>query len=220
MKSTTPRERSRLARVRAALLVAVLSLGAGARAQNLLGPAGSTRIEASVRVSQARAAIRRGDEPEAVRLLRESIRLDATPEALRELAMILERRNERRAAAELWTRLSGLGRSQTDRAQAAERAELLRRTPSMLRVWVLPVDASRRARVWFDRDAPRNVPVGGAEALVEGGPHRVRVESPGYEPFEVMVPTAYGEAREVAARMQRVGERPDAGAQPDAGRDR
>ncbi|MBL8678232.1 MAG: hypothetical protein JNK05_03660 [Myxococcales bacterium] len=196
------------------------ALSETAGAQGALGSAGSSRIEASVRVSQARAAIRRGDELEAVRLLRESIRLNATPEALRDLATILERRNERRAAAETWTRLAGLGRSASERTQAAERAELLRRTPSMLRVWVLPTDASRRARVWFDRDVPRNVPVGGAEAVVEGGPHRVRVESPGYEPFEVMVGTAYGEAREVVARMQRVGERADGGAAVDASGDR
>lgn len=164
---------------------------------------GVSRIEATVRVSQARAAIRRGDANEAIRLLRESIALHATPEALRDIAGIYERRGDRRLAAEALLRLAGLARSSTERADAAERAELLRRAPSLLRVWVLPTDASRRARVWFDRDPPRAVPVGGAETTVEGGQHRVRVESPGYQPFEVMVPTAYGEAREVVARMQR-----------------
>jgi hypothetical protein len=136
-------------------------------------------------------------------LFRESIAMNPAPDTLRDLAMIYERRNERRLASELWNRLSVSARSPAERASAAERVELLRRTPSMLRVWVQPMDASRRARVWFDRDAPRVVPVGGAEAVVEGGTHRVRVESPGYLPFEVMVPTAFGEAREVVARLAR-----------------
>jgi hypothetical protein len=163
-----------------------------------------SRFEAAIRVSQARAAIRRGDEQEAIRLLRESIALHATPEALREIATIYERRGDRRLAAEALLRLAGLARSPRERADAAEHAELLRRAPSLLRVWVLPADASRRARVWFDRDPPRPVPVGGAEATVEGGTHRVRVESPGYQPFEVMVTTAFGETLEVVARMQHV----------------
>ncbi len=197
-------------RAAAALLIALSLVGVAVLGARTLEAQGVSRIEATVRVSQARAAMRRGDESEAIRLLRESIALNATPEALREIAAIYERRGDRRLAVEALTRLAALGRSPTERADAAERAELLRRAPSLLRVWVLPMDASRRARVWFDRDVPRNVPVGGAEATVEGGPHRVRVESPGYQPFEVMVTTAYGEGREVVARMQRAGA--DAGA--------
>ena len=197
-------------RAAAALLIALSLVGVAVLGARTLEAQGVSRIEATVRVSQARAAMRRGDESEAIRLLRESIALNATPEALREIAGIYERRGDRRLAVEALTRLAALGRSPTERADAAERAELLRRAPSLLRVWVLPMDASRRARVWFDRDVPRNVPVGGAEATVEGGPHRVRVESPGYQPFEVMVTTAYGEGREVVARMQRAGA--DAGA--------
>lgn len=189
--------------------LAALVGGATLARSSLLHAQSASRIEATVRVSQARAAIRRGDVEEAVRLLRESIAMHATPEALRELATVYERRGDRRLAAEALTRLAALGRSPTERADAAERAELLRRAPSLLRVWVLPTDASRRARVWFDRDVPRVVPVGGAESMVEGGAHRVRVESPGYRTFEVMVPTAYGETREVVARLQREGE--DAG---------
>jgi hypothetical protein len=179
--------------------------GASARAQPV------SRIEASVRASQARAAIRRGDEVDAVRLLRESIALDPTPDAMRALALIYERRNERRLAGELWVRLSGLARTGPERAQSAERAELLRRAPALLRVWVQPAEASRRARVWFDRDVPRVVPVGGAESVVEGGVHRVRVEAPGFTVFEAMVPTAWGEPREVIARLRPLPSSSDAG---------
>jgi hypothetical protein len=195
----------------AASLVALALLSAAIFRARSIEAQGVSRIEATVRVSQARSAIRRGDEADAVRLLRESIALHATPEALRELSSIYERRGERRLAADSLLRLAGLARTPAERAAAAERAELLRRAPGLLRVWVLPTDASRRARVWFDRDVPRNVPVGGAEATVEGGPHRVRVESPGYSTFEVMVTTAFGEAREVVARMPRAGAT-DAGA--------
>ncbi|MFO0562165.1 MAG: hypothetical protein U0269_29390 [Polyangiales bacterium] len=194
--------RARRTTVALSLTAALVATSSFIRARALEAQ-GVSRVEATIRVSQARAAIRRGDENEAIRLLRESIALNATPEALREIATIYERRGERRLAAEALLRLAGLARTPRDRADAAERAELLRRAPSLLRVWVLPTDASRRARVWFDRDPPRAVPVGGAEATVEGGSHRVRVESPGYQPFEVMVPTAFGETREVVARMQR-----------------
>jgi hypothetical protein len=194
-------------------LVALGALGASnalrsapARAQPV------SRIESSIRASQARAALRRGDESEAVRLYRESIALHPDPDALRALAMIYERRNERRLAGELWMRLSGLARTPSERAQSAERAELLRTGPALLRVWVQPAEASRRARVWFDRDVPRPVPVGGAEATVEGGPHRVRVEAPGFAVFEVMISTGWGESREVIARMRPLSGAPDAGA--------
>jgi hypothetical protein len=194
--------RARSTTVALSLTAALVAASSLIRARSLEAQ-GVSRVEATIRVSQARAAIRRGDENEAIRLLRESIALNATPEALREIATIYERRGDRRLAAEALLRLAGLARTPRDRADAAERAELLRRAPSLLRVWVLPTDASRRARVWFDRDPPRVVPVGGAEATVEGGSHRVRVESPGYQPFEVMVPTSFGETREVVARMQR-----------------
>jgi hypothetical protein len=165
------------------------------------GAVGTSRIEASVRASQARAAIRRGDEPEAVRLLRISLSLADSPDVRRELALLYERRSERRLAAEQWTLLSANALTAVQRTQAAERASLLRATPSLLRVWVVPRDAARMARVWFDRDVPRFVPVGGAETLVEGGPHRVRVESPGYVAYETMITTGYGEPVTLTVQM-------------------
>lgn len=162
----------------------------------------SPPIEASIRAAQARAAARRGDIPEAIRLYRTSIELNPTPRVLRELAELLERQGALRAAADAWTRYAALAPQASERDMAIVRREALRRTPSLLRVRVSPSLAARQARVWFDRDPPRPVPVGGAESFVEGGTHRVRVESPGFVPFETMVTTAYGEPMEVIARMQ------------------
>ncbi len=177
-----------------AALLAVAIAVPPARAQ-------SQHIEASIRASQARAAIRRADLDDAVRLFRESLALDESPRVLRELAQLHERRGETRAAAEQWTRFAALAPGEQDRDDAIRRREALRRAPSLLRVRVSPVGAGREARVWFDHDAPRPMPVGGAESTVEGGSHRVRVEAPGYAPFETMVTTAFGEPAEVVARM-------------------
>ena len=173
---------------------------------------GASRIEASVHASQARAALRRGDEPEALRLMLASLELVDSPEVRGELANLYERRGERRLASGQWMRLSVTARTLVQRNQAAERAELLRRAQSLLRVWVVPRDAARLARVWFDRDVPRVMPVGGAETMVEGGPHRVRVESPGYTPYEVMVSTGFAEPLSLTVRMLPIGSGyPDSG---------
>jgi hypothetical protein len=179
-----------------AVVAIALALGVPpARAQ-------TSHIEASIRASQARASIRHGDLNEAARLFRESITLDENPRVIREFAELLERMGSRREAAENWTRVAALAPFPTERDAAIARRETLRRAPSMLRVRVLPALAARNARVWFDHDAPRFVPVGGAESVVEGGPHRVRVESPGYASFERMVTTAYGEPVDIVAELR------------------
>jgi hypothetical protein len=164
----------------------------------------SQHIEASIRASQARAALRRGDLEEAVRLFRESLALDNSPRVIRELAELLERRGEMRAAAEQWSRYAAVAPDVAAREDAIRRSDSLRRLPSLLRVRVSPVIAGREARVWFDHDTPRAIPAGGAVSTVEGGSHRVRVEAPGYRPFETMVTTGYGEPAEVVARMSPV----------------
>lgn len=175
----------------------------------------STHIEAAIRASQARAAIRHTDLQEAARLYRESLTLDENPRVLREFAELLERMGNAREAAQNWTRYAALSPVATERDEAIAHRESLRRMPSLLRVRVLPGLAARQARVWFDHDPPRYVPVGGAESLVEGGSHRVRVESPGYVPFETMVTTAFGEAMDLVAQMHAT--TPPAAASPDAG---
>jgi tetratricopeptide (TPR) repeat protein len=179
------------------LSLALLTPGAAA--------AQSSHIEASIRAAQARAAARRGDVSEAVRLFRESVELNPSPRVLRELAETLERQGDLRNAAAAWGRYAALAPQASERELAIVRRENLRRTASLLRVRVSPALAAREARVWFDRDPPRPVPAGGAESFVEGGTHRVRVESPGYLPFETMVATAFGEPVEIVARLQRVG---------------
>jgi hypothetical protein len=161
----------------------------------------SQHIEASIRASQARAALRRGEADEAIRLFRESLTLDSAPRVIRELAELLERRGEPRAAAEQWSRYAPVAPDAQSREEAIRRSESLRRMPSLLRVRVSPVIAGREARVWFDHDTPRPIPAGGAVSTVEGGSHRVRVEAPGYRPFETMVTTGYGEPTEVVARL-------------------
>jgi hypothetical protein len=174
----------------------------------------SVHTEAMIRASQARFALRANDVDEAIRLFRQSLSLEPQPHVFRELATVLERQGRLREAAGAWTRYAALAPEVADQQQALEHRELLRHTPSLLTVRVTPVLAARSARVWFDRDAPRYVTAGGAQSLVEGGPHRVRVESPGYLPFEIMVPTAFGEPVGVVAAM-----RPDPAARTDAGAD-
>jgi hypothetical protein len=166
-----------------------------------VGAAQSAHIEAEIRSQQASEAARRGEVDEAIRLYRLSIVLNATPRTWRELALVYEHQASMRLAADAWTHYAATAISPDERDQAITRRESLRRTSSLLRVRVSPVIAGREARVWFDRDRPRVMPVGGAESFVEGGSHRVRVEAPGYLPFETMVATAYGEPVEVIARM-------------------
>ena len=161
----------------------------------------STHVEASIRAQQARAAARRSEMLEAIRLYRESIAMNPEPHVFHEFADVLERQGIAREAATMWSRFAAMAPSGEERTNAIARSESLRRLPSLLRVRVSPALAARLARVWFDHDVPRTVPVGGAESLVEGGVHRVRVESPGYVPFEASVSTAYGEQTELVARL-------------------
>jgi len=160
-----------------------------------------SHIEASVRASQARAAITRGEPDEAIRLFQDAVQLGAPPRVLRELAQLLEQRSRYREAADAWTRFAALAPNPADRDRGIERREYLRRQSGLLRVRVMPFDAARTARVWYDHEPPRPVPAGGSESMVEGGTHRVRVEALHYAPFESMVPTAYGETVDVIARM-------------------
>lgn len=204
-----------LAAVRPVLLFVLAAAAALWLAHPAVAPAQSTHIEASIRASQARQAQRRGDLDEAVRLYREAIAMGAPPQVFRDLAIVLEQQGRLRSAAGAWTRYAALAPTEAEQSAALARREALRRMPSVLRVRVTPRSAAREARVWFDRDRPRYVPAGGAETLVEGGTHRVRVEAPGFLPWEMMVPTAFGEPVEVVAAM-----RPDprATTQADAGR--
>jgi hypothetical protein len=172
------------------------------------GSAQSQHIEARIRSQQARAAALRSEFDEAIRLYRESIALEPMPPVVRDLARLLEERGRYRASAEAWIQFATTALRQDDRDHAIERSEYLRRMGSILRVRVAPFAAARLARVWFDHDPPRVVPAGGAESMVEGGAHRVRVESPGFQPFERMVTTGYGEPLEVIAVLRPVGEAP------------
>lgn len=162
-----------------------------------------TRVEALVRMRQAELAERRGDLPEARRLLEASVGLGAPPPAQRALARVLEAMGQLRAAGEAWSRYAALATDAPDRDDAAVRAERLRRTLGELLVEVRPNEAGRVARVWIDRDAPRPYPAGGVRSVVEGGAHRVRVEAPGWTVWESMVTTGYGEASAVRVVMQR-----------------
>ncbi|MDP3274590.1 MAG: hypothetical protein Q8Q09_05300 [Deltaproteobacteria bacterium] len=166
-------------------------------------PATTSHIEASVRLGQARAALRRGQPDEALRYLRESLAIQESTEGLREIARIYEAQGQRRLAAQALLRLSVTSNNRDERAAAGAQAAMLQRASSLLRVWVVGRDAARRARVWIDHAPPRTVQVGGLESLVEGGSHRVRVESPGYLPYEAMIATAFGEPRDVQVRMVR-----------------
>lgn len=184
------------------LLVAALSLSAAARAQPR-DDSSTSHVEAFMRMRQAAAARARGDLDEAARLLREAVEGGAPPEALRDLAVVFEAQRRWREAAGLWTRYSTLAQRDAERTAAIERREGLRRMLTTLRVRVTPPIAARAARVWFDHEPPRWYQTGGMEFVAEGGRHRVRVEVEGYEPWEMMVPTGFGEAVSVVAVMRR-----------------
>lgn len=163
----------------------------------------TTHVEAFMRMRQASAARARGDLEEAARLLREALTMDAPPEALRELALVYETQHRWREAAGLWTRFSTLALRNEDRSMAIARREALRRMLTALHVRVTPPIAARAARVWFDHEPPRWYQAGGIDFVAEGGSHRVRVEVEGYQPWEMMVPTGFGEAVSVVAVMVR-----------------
>lgn len=170
----------------------VLSLGLLAAA----APGGAqpgARVEAVIRLRQAEMAERRGDLPEARRLLELAVSLGAHPTALRALARVQESQGDRRAAAGSLNRYAALATDAPDRDDAAARAEQLRRTLGELLVEVRPNRAGITARVWIDRDGPRPYPAGGLRSMVEGGEHRVRVEAQGWQTSEQRVSTAYGE---------------------------
>lgn len=184
-------------RLRSALLGALLVLSAtpAPRAQ-------SPGMEAAMRATQARSAARRGELREAVSLYDEAVRSQRVPSwVYREYAELLERMGRRRESASQWNRYAAEAPTERERQDAQDHAELLRITAGLLRVRVSPPEAAREARVWFDRDPPVVLPVGGAESFVPGGPHRVRVEAPGFAPWEQTVSTAYGEQQEVRVRM-------------------
>lgn len=167
------------------------------------GYAPSTHIEAMLRARQGAAARARGDIEEALRLYREAVTLGAPPSTLRELAQCLEATQRWREAAGAWNRYAALALVEADRRNAAARAESLRTMLTALRVRVEPPAAARIARVWFDHEAPRAYLAGGVERVAEGGRHRLRVEAEGYAPWEMMVPTSYGEAVQVVAVLRR-----------------
>ncbi len=170
-------------------------------------PAGmSTHVEAMMRARQAEVARARGQLDEAVRLYREALELGAMPHVLRELARTLESLHRWREAAGAWNRYAALATVPSDRADAAVRAESLRRMLTMLRVRVVPAAAARVARVWFDREAPRWYAAGGLEHVSEGGRHRVRVEAQGWTTWEMMVPTGFGDPVEVVAVLRPAGD--------------
>lgn len=151
------------------------------------------RVEAAIRLRQADVAERRGDLPEARRLLELAVSLGAHPAALRALARVQESQGDRRGAAASLNRYAALATEAPDRDDAAARAEQLRRTLGELLVEVRPNRAGITARVWVDRDGPRPYPAGGLRSMVEGGEHRVRVEAQGWQTSEQRVSTAYGE---------------------------
>lgn len=184
------------------LLVAAISLSVAARAQPR-DDSSTSHVEAFMRMRQAAAARARGDLDEAARLLREAIEGGAPPEALRDLAVVFEAQRRWREAAGLWTRYGTLAQRDAERTAAIERREGLRRMLTTLRVRVTPPIAARAARVWFDHEPPRWYQTGGMEFVAEGGRHRVRVEVEGFDPWEMMVPTGFGEAVSVVAVMQR-----------------
>ena len=190
--------------------VSVAALVAPLGAVSQPAPAGdSAHVEAFMRMRQALAARSRGDLDECARLPRESIDLGGPPAALRELALVLETRQRWREAAGLWTRYSTVATADADRAAALERREALYRLLTRIEVRVVPALAARVARVWFDHEAPRWYQAGGVERVIEGGRHRVRVEAAGFTPWEMIVPTGFGEPVRVVAVMVPTG---DAGA--------
>lgn len=182
--------------VHTATLCALLPAALGAQ------PASPTHLEAMIRVRQAQAALRRGERDEAARLLTEASNLGAPPLVHRELARTLEAMDRHRDAAAAWTRYAALVPDANERAAALQRRENLRRRTGPVFVRVGPLLGARRARVWVDRDLPRIYVAGGIEAIVEGGEHRVRVESPGFVPWEQRLTTAYGEPVEVRVTLR------------------
>lgn len=183
----------------AVAFVTAMLFSAGVAAQ-------SPHMLALVRASQARVALGQGRTSEALESYRQSVALEAVPRVLREYAALLENNGRLRDAAREWVRLSTTSPSVSERAEALARSEALRVRPSLLRVRVVPALAARTARVWFDHDPPRSVPTGGAESMVDGGTHRVRVECIGFVAYERMVTTAYGEPVEVVVRLVREGD--------------
>jgi hypothetical protein len=177
-------------RVRVLSIALTLSLLAVAHTG---GAQPGARVEAAIRLRQAEMAERRGDLPEARRLLELATSLGAHPAALRALARVQESQGDRRAAAESLNRYAALATEASDRDDAAARAEQLRRTLGELLVEVRPNRAGITARVWIDRDGPRPYPAGGLRSMVEGGEHRVRVEAHGWSAHEQRVSTGYGE---------------------------
>jgi hypothetical protein len=177
-------------------LFLALALGALPAAAQPLGP---SRMEAMVRARQAATARAQGDVDEAIRLYEEAVAGGAPPAVLRQLAECLETRQRWRDAAAAWNRYAALATAPADRRDAGARAEMLRTMLTTLRVRVEPAVAARAARVWIDREPPRWYAAGGVERVAEGGRHRVRVEAAGYRVWEMMVPTAYGEAVTVVA---------------------
>jgi hypothetical protein len=161
------------------------------------GPEAGSHIEALVHMRQAQAAIRRGDLTDAIALYEQAATEGAPAAVYRELAFVLESASRTREAARQWTRYASAASTPDERQEAFDRAESLRRRMSAIRVRVSPPMAARRARVWFDHEAPRFYQAGGLEMVLEGGTHRVRVESPGYQVFEAMVTTGYGETLDV-----------------------
>ncbi len=171
-----------------------LALGLSVLSLSPLGDAQpGQRAEAMIRLRQAEIAERRGDLPEASRLLELAVSLGAPPAALRALARVQVGQGARRSAAESLNRYAALATDAPDRDDAAAEAERLRLTLGELLVEVRPNRAGVTARVWVDRDGPRPYPAGGLRAVVEGGAHRVRVESPGWATHEERVTTGYGE---------------------------
>lgn len=164
-------------------------------------PMGMSRMEATVRARQAAMARQEGDLDEAIRLYQEAVETGAPPAAFRGLAECLEARQRWREAAGAWNRYAALALHEADRRDAAARAEMLRTMLTLLRVRVEPARAARTARVWIDREPPRWYAAGGVEHVAPGGRHRVRVEAPGYRVWEMIVPTAYGEAVTVVAAL-------------------
>lgn len=166
-----------------------------------------SRVEASIRMRQGAAAARRGEWEEAQRLYQTAADLGAPPQVYRALAEASEALGQLRAASEALSRYVALATGAPDREEAAARQEQLRRTLGELLVEVRPGLAGRAARVWVDRDGPRPYPAGGFRAMVEGGTHRVRVESQGWQTFEQMVTTGYGERLAVRVQLAAVAPR-------------
>lgn len=192
----------------AAALISSVPASAPAQPQR---PETGSHIEALVHMRQAQAALRRGDLDDAIALYEQAVGEGAPPAVFREMALALESASRFREAARQWTRYASSAQTPEERQDAFDRADGLQRRMSAVRVRVSPPMAARRARVWFDHETPRFYQAGGTESVLEGGTHRVRVESPGYQAFEAMVTTGYGEVREVAVVLTALPPGTDAG---------